>query len=143
MADEKKHTTSEPFLLDVVTPEGKVFSGNVVSVTCEGTEGRFQILHLHAPFLSSLATGITVLILDSGLKERYAMSGGFAQVYHDHVLLLVDSAEREDLVDAERAERAKARAEKRLKEKAAGLDQDRARAALLRAINRLKVANRL
>jgi len=74
--------------------------------------------------------------------ERYfATSGGFAEVLTDTVTVLAETAEAATEIDVKRAMEAKARAERRLQEKV-GWDLDRARAALMRALNRLSVAQK-
>jgi F-type H+-transporting ATPase subunit epsilon len=128
------------FELQIITPERTVFSGSVVSVSCPGTEGRFQILGNHAPFLAALAVG-EMWVRDGGKDERrYAVGGGISQVYRNSMLILADSAERSDEIDVARAEEAKQRAERRLETTGSEIDFERARSALFRAINRLKIA---
>jgi F-type H+-transporting ATPase subunit epsilon len=128
------------FELEIVTPQHRQFSGSVESVSCPGEQGRFQVLHNHAPFLSTLTVGMVKVVESGGAEILYAVSGGIAQVFHNQMRILADSAERADLIDVARAERAKQRAEERLAARTAEVDQDRAHLALLRAINRLKIA---
>ena len=132
---------STPFDLKIVTPDRVVFEGKALSLTCPGTEGRFQILHNHAPFLSSLEVGLMKVVLEDESRVEYAIGGGTTQVFHNAVLVLADSAERSDEIDVARAKEAKHRAEQRLSSRPADIDFDRARFALARAINRLKVGN--
>ena len=132
--------TSRFFDLEIVTPRKVIFSGKVESVTCPGAEGSFQVLCNHAPFLSSLAVGQITVVDESGSALRYAVSGGVSQVFHNSMRILADTAELAGEIDAGRAESAKKRAEERLAARAEGLDADRAHAALLRAVNRLKVS---
>ncbi len=80
------------FHLDVVTPTKNVFSGNVVSVTAPGSEGQFQVLAGHAPFLSSLATGEVRVDLADKSQQTYKVSGGFFEVSANRAMLLVESA---------------------------------------------------
>jgi F-type H+-transporting ATPase subunit epsilon len=127
--------------LKIVTPDRVVFEGKAVSLSCPGTEGRFQILHNHAPFLSSLDIGLMQVLLEDESRMEYAIGGGTTQVFHNAVLVLADSAERSDEIDVARAKEAKARAEQRLSSRPSDIDIDRARMALARAINRLKVGN--
>jgi F-type H+-transporting ATPase subunit epsilon len=130
------------FDLKVITPSGKEFEGKVSSVTCPGTVGSFQVLYNHAPLLSSLDIGpIEIGAADKTLSM--AVSGGFAQVYHNSVLILAETAELSDRIDVERASEAKKRAEDRLSAHRKEIDVRRAEAALHRAINRLKVAGSL
>ena len=132
---------SKPYDLKIVTPTRVVFEGKVVSLTCPGTDGRFQILYNHAPFLSSLDIGVMEVVHEDATHAHYAIGGGTAQVFKNAVLVLADSAERSDEIDVTRAREAKGRAEQRLSTRPADVDFDRARLALARAINRLKVGN--
>ncbi len=131
------------FELEIVTPQRKEFTGTVQSVSCPGAQGRFQVLHNHAPFLSTLTVGELKIIDGEGAEFRYAISGGVAQVFHNTMHVLADCAERSDKIDVARAERARLRAEERLQQHAEEIDEDRARAALLRAVNRLKIAQKV
>ncbi|MDX9758960.1 MAG: F0F1 ATP synthase subunit epsilon [Bacteroidota bacterium] len=131
---------SNLFDLEIVTPRRTQYSGSVQSVSCPGAQGRFQVLHSHAPFLSTLTVGMVKVLTAEGGESRFAISGGIAQVFHNQMRVLADSAERADQIDVDRAERARRRAEERLAAHSAEVDEDRAQAALLRAINRLKIA---
>ena len=131
------------FDLEIVTPKRVEFSGQVASVTCPGVEGRFQVLRGHAPFLSSLDMGLMKVTGEDGNDVLYAISGGIAQVFHNQMRILADTAERADSIDIERARSARERAEQRLKTKEESTDMERARLALMRAINRLQVAERV
>jgi len=69
-----------------------------------------------------------------------AISGGFAEVAHDRVTVLADTAELAEEIDLERALRARARAEERLRSRRPDIDYHRAEMALRRALNRIKAA---
>lgn len=130
----------KPFTLEIVSPERVIFSGQATAVSLPGSMGGFQVLFNHAPLLSSLVVG-QMKIQDAGGKEVvYATSGGFAEVRDNVVTVIVESAERADQIDVARAEQAKERASRRLRERQADVDIVRAEAALARATNRLKVA---
>src|SRR5205807_7130261 len=78
-----------------------------------------------------------------GHQRPLAVSGGFAEVRNDTVIILADTAERPEEIDPARAERARQRAEQRLAGRAQGaIDYRRAAAALARAQTRLQVASR-
>jgi F-type H+-transporting ATPase subunit epsilon len=130
------------FDVELVTPKRVEFTGKVISVTCPGSEGRFQVLYNHAPFLSSLTIGLLNLELEGGKSQMYALSGGVVEVFHNHVRILADTAERSDSIDVARAASAKERAEARLKAHTQNIDEARAHAALHRAVNRLKAVGR-
>jgi F-type H+-transporting ATPase subunit epsilon len=72
----------------------------------------------------------------------WAISGGFLEVQPDRIIVLADTAERDDEIDLARAEEAKKRAEERLKERTASIDVSRAEAALQRSLIRLQVGQR-
>lgn len=135
---------AEKLKLEVVTPKGAVVSQEVDIVTAPGYGGEFGVLANHAPFLSTIKTG--VLTFKTGAQEETLMvSGGFCEVSNNKLTFLVESAEHGTDIDVERAMRAKERAEKRLAEAQAQkerLDRTRAEAALQRALSRLKVAER-
>jgi F-type H+-transporting ATPase subunit epsilon len=131
------------FKLEIVTPKKIVFSGDVISFSAPGVVGGFQVLKSHAPLLSNIAIGEVKLVDGSGQESRYATSGGFVEVHENKVVMLAETAERSDEIDVARAEAARERARKRLAEKRADIDVDRARLALFRSLNRLKVADQL
>ena len=130
------------FKLEIVTPRGIVYEGNVTSFTAPGEIGSFQVLYNHAPFLSAIAIGEVKLRDSAGQESRYATSGGFVEVLSNHVVMLAETAERPEEIDVRRAEEAKARAEQRLHHGAPDIDFDRARLALARALNRLRISGR-
>ncbi len=131
------------FKLEIVTPNRIVFSGDVTSFSAPGVVGGFQVLKSHAPLLSNIAIGEVKLVDVSGQETRYATSGGFVEVHENKVMLLAETAERSDEIDVARAEVARDRARKRLAAKETETDYDRARLALFRAMNRLKVSDQL
>jgi len=126
--------------LEIITPGARVFKGDVSRLSAPSTEGYFEILYNHTPFLAALDTGHVKLTTENGIK-LFAISGGFIEVNRNRVSLLAETAEPADTIDTQRAESAKERAERRLRERKAETDLARARAALIRATNRLKVAD--
>ncbi|OGR00737.1 MAG: ATP synthase F1 subunit epsilon [Deltaproteobacteria bacterium RIFOXYD12_FULL_55_16] len=135
---------AEKLKLEVVTPKGAVVSQEVDIVTAPGYGGEFGVLANHAPFLSTIKTGV-LTYKNNAQEETLMVSGGFCEVSNNKLTFLVESAERGTDIDVERAMRAKERAEKRLAEAQAqkeNFDRTRAEAALQRALSRLKVAER-
>jgi F-type H+-transporting ATPase subunit epsilon len=130
------------FNLEIVTPRKIAYSGSVLSFSAPGVVGGFQVLYNHAPLLSNIAIG-EVKIVDAQEKEsHYATSGGFVEVHDNKVIMLAETVERTDEIDTSRAQEARERAQRRISEKKVETDMDRAKVALQRAINRLKVAGR-
>lgn len=129
--------------LEIITPAKKGFSGNVRSVTVPGTKGNFQVLYNHAPIISSLETGIIKVIDTDGNTLIFATSGGTIEVRDNKALVLAESVESPGDIDIERAGKAKERALQRLgQRKEAAIDLLRAEAALARAVNRIKTAEK-
>ena len=124
--------------LEIISPEKKVYTGKVKSVTVPGSKGNFQVLFNHAPLISTLEIGIIRVEKEDQTSQVYTTSGGSIEVLENHILILSDTVEIIEKIDLERAEKAKERAEERLSGKSNVVDVDRARAALARAINRIK-----
>src|SRR3989442_1129496 len=115
----------------------------VAEVVVPGSDGYFGVLPGHAAFLTTLGTGEVIYRIDR--DEFYlAVSGGFAEVRNDKVIVLADAAERPEEIDRGRAARAKERAERRIfggsSEEA--IDYARATAALDRALARHQTVSR-
>jgi len=125
--------------LQIVTPERTVYSKEEVKmVITHAAEGDIGILPNHAPFISPLEPTIVRVKLDENREEKIFVSGGFLEVRSNQVTILAEAAELPSEIDIERAQAAKERAEKRLKQKE-NIDAVRAEMALKRALNRLKV----
>ena len=131
----------EGLRLDIVTPDKVVLNAEVDYVGAEGVDGQFGLLPQHAPMLSALKVGD--LYYRQGSETHWVfVSGGFAQISDNKVTILAESAELASDIDVERAQEAKARAEKRLAEPQPDTDLARAELALKRAISRIRVASR-
>lgn len=134
---------AQQIALEVVTPSGAVVNEDVDIVNAPGYGGDFGVLANHAPFLSTIKTGI--LSYESGKKREYLMtSGGFCEVSDNKITFLVESAEFGNQIDVDRAMKAKERAEKRLNQASShdeSINVTRAEAALQRALVRLKAAD--
>ena len=127
--------------LEVATPTRLVVAETVDEVVVPGSEGYFGVLPGHAPLLATL--GIGELIYRKDTAQYYlALTGGFAEVRNDKVIVLAENAERPDEIDRERAQRAKERAERLLSGREPDVDYARAQAALARALIRLQVSGR-
>jgi F-type H+-transporting ATPase subunit epsilon len=131
------------FSLEIITPTRVVFKDEATSLSAPGAEGNFQVLYNHAPLLAALVVGEIKVKDKSGNDVRYATSGGFVEVKNNRVVVLADAAEKTTEIDVNRAQEAKRRAEERLRSKNHLVDEVRARAALARAINRLRLSQRV
>lgn len=127
------------FTLEIVTPDRRFYNDETEMVILKTSEGEMGVLYDHEPFVAPLAIG-AIRIKEGNAFRWAATSGGFLTVRPEKTTLLVDSAEWIGEIDLERAERAKERAEERLREgKEKGVDVMRADAALKRAINRIRL----
>jgi F-type H+-transporting ATPase subunit epsilon len=126
--------------LEVVTPERRLLSEQVNSVTVPGRGGELGILPGHAALISELQSGVLSYDED-GTTFQMHVSGGFVEVNNDHVSVLAEIAERPEEIDADRARRAREIAEKRLSGQSGNeIDIDRAQAKLRRNLTRLQLA---
>ena len=79
--------------LEILTPERKLFSGEVYGVQLPGISGSFEILDKHAPLVSALKAGKIKILKDkSGTAVVYTINGGFAEVLNNKVAVLVEGA---------------------------------------------------
>ncbi|AEI48042.1 ATP synthase F1 subunit epsilon [Runella slithyformis] len=75
--------------LEIITPDKKIFSGEVSAVTFPGTEGQFQVLNNHSALVSTLGQG--AIIVEGAHKETFTVDGGVVEVLNNKVLVLAES----------------------------------------------------
>ena len=131
------------FLLEIVTPERKVYAEQVNMIVVKGVSGELGILPNHIPLVTPLKIA-PMTVKKQGVKdELIAVNGGFMEVRKDKVVILAESAELPEQIDIDRAKAAKERAQKRISEtKQDNVDFKRAELALQRALNRIEVSGR-
>jgi F-type H+-transporting ATPase subunit epsilon len=124
--------------VEVLTPEGEVWSGEARQVSTRSETGELGILANHAPLLAALRpTELRLQISDSETK-RYAQAHGWLQVYGNRARLLLEEAIPPEDLDSGRLEEQLGDAERRLSESEDGSaehsraqkDKDRAEAFL-------------
>ena len=77
-------------ILEIITPEKQVFSGEVTSVQFPGINGGFEILNNHAPIISTLGKGeIRVITTDKNTK-KFDINGGVIEMQNNKIIVLVD-----------------------------------------------------
>jgi F-type H+-transporting ATPase subunit epsilon len=133
--------------VEVVTPDGQVYSQAVAMVVLPGIDGELGILARHQPLVTLLGVGETRIRALDGTWAYIATGIGYAQVLFDKVLVVTDHGELAGRIDVSRAEEAQRRARERMLERhdpgaQAEVDYFRAEQALKRASNRLHVAAR-
>jgi len=127
------------FALSFDTPERVIFEGSVISLIAPGTIGYLEILAHHAPIITTLVPGKVTITLENQEKKIFAVSGGFLKVVNNNASLLVDAAEFASQINPEQAKNAIQKAEELLKSDDPKVDIPRAKKALARAKNRLKI----
>lgn len=133
---------AEKLKLELVTPYKKVLSEDVDEITASGALGEFGVLPGHAPFLTSLKIG-ELSYKQGGALQHLALNWGYFEVEDDKVTVLVETAERADEIDLERAQAALGRAEAALKHLSPEDKNFRVEeAAIERALIRVQVAGK-
>lgn len=133
---------AEKMKLEIVTPYSKVLDELVDEVTATGKLGEFSVLPGHAPFLTSLSIGELCYKKD-GVAVCMAHNWGYFEINDDKIIVLVETAERSDEIDVERAKAALGRAEEALKKLTPEDKQFKVyEAALERALIRMQVAGK-
>ena len=126
--------------IDVVTPKGIKYSGEAISCTAPGWDGEFQILKDHASMVTQLNIGSLSFEVD-GKRKIMSTSGGYLEIQKNNISIIAETAEWADKIQVDRAREAEQRARERLKGHDGDIDVDRAKLALARALNRIRVAS--
>jgi F-type H+-transporting ATPase subunit epsilon len=79
-------------VLEILTPERKLFSGEVYGVQLPGIDGLFEVLDKHAPLVSALKSGKLKILKDKSLTSSYTIQSGFAEVLNNKTTVLVEHA---------------------------------------------------
>jgi F-type H+-transporting ATPase subunit epsilon len=128
--------------IELVTPERHVLAEEDVDVViAPGIEGELAVLPQHAPLVTELRPGVVVL-RRGGEEEILAVSGGFMEVLGDTVTVLADTSERSEDIDLERAQEARDRALEAIDMTMTPSEVLEARIGLLRALARIRAAQR-
>lgn len=142
MADPEKL-----FRVNVVTPDGLIYSHRSSIIDMRAIDGQRAIMYNHTPILTPLAIGDVKVKRSREMSQRIdhiAVNGGYMEFSDNVATIIADSAERARNIDVNRAEAAKARAEKHMKEAREKHDErslERAEVAMRRAVNRIDVYN--
>jgi len=78
--------------LEILTPESKIFSGDVYGVQLPGISGSFELLDKHAPLVSALKNGTLKILKDKHATSSYTIQSGFVEVLNNKVTVLVEGA---------------------------------------------------
>ena len=125
------------FYLEIVTPERQFYIGPAEAIVFPAVDGEMGVYPGHEPAVTAIEPG-EMRYKTGGQWEPVAVGAGFAETKPDNVVLLVAFAEHPEEIDYRRAEAAKERAEERLRQKESIREYYHSKAALARAMARLK-----
>ena len=134
MADLKK------FRLEVISPERIFYSGDIEMLELTTTEGEIGIYADHIPLTTIIAPGVMTITETGSQLKQAAVLEGFMEITQEKVTVLAQSCEWPEEIDTNRAQEARARAERRLKSSDANINMSRAELALRKSLIRLEVA---
>ena len=81
------------FLLNIASPDGSLFSGQVSRITLRGAEGDLAVMAGHVPFITSVQSGECLVHLEDGTEKKARTEGGLLTVTHESVTLLTAALE--------------------------------------------------
>lgn len=124
--------------LEIVTPDGTVYSEEVEMVTLPAAEGQMGIYPRHVPLLTQMVPG-EISVSKAGQEYFLAIGEGLVEVTADHVALLTDMAVAAERIDEAKVEEARQRAEARLHERLSDEEVASVNASLARSLAQLQV----
>ena len=129
------------FILNITASSGEFYQGSCESMVLPVKDGVYGVQAGHSPVLVAIHMGMLKFTVDGETRE-ILVGDGIAEVTTTFVLLLVDSAERPEDIDKNRAEAARIRAEERLQHKQSMHEYYQTKIALDRAMQRLQTASK-
>jgi F-type H+-transporting ATPase subunit epsilon len=127
--------------LQIVTPEGTVYSEDVELVGLRSVEGRIGILPNHIRLMTQMLPG-EMMVRKDGRDQYLAVGEGLVKVTGDRVSIATDMAVAAETIDEAKAEEARLRAEARLREKISDEELASVNASLVRSLAQLHVKRR-
>jgi len=79
-------------VLEILTPEKRLYSGEVYGVQLPGIDGKFEVLNRHAPLVSALGSGNLKVIKDKNTISNFKIESGFVEVLNNKATVLVEGA---------------------------------------------------
>ena len=133
---------SEMIHIEIHAPETPSVEITGAEVIVPGSDGIFTVRPGHTPVLSTLAPGVLIVVGAKDAQTLFAVSGGFAEVKNDSVVILADAFEEGNKIDIGRAKASQERAQLRLAKPEDDTDLARAEMALARSLARLQAQQR-
>lgn len=129
----------ESFQVHILAADKNFYEGPCVSLTIPTSDGELGILAHHSSMIAAIQPGTLRYQVPGEPPRLAAVSPGMVKVENNDVLVLVDSAERPEEIDAARAKREADEAREALLQKRSRQEHQIAQATLARALNRLRV----
>ena len=127
--------------LEIVTPDGIIYSEDVEMVTLPGVEGQMGIYPQHVPLMTQMMPG-EISVRKAAQDYYLAVGEGLIEIIGDHVAVLTDMAIAAEKIDEAKVEEARQRAEARLQEKLSDEEVASVNASLTRSLAQLRVKHR-
>ncbi|MFA6229234.1 MAG: F0F1 ATP synthase subunit epsilon [Rhodanobacter sp.] len=134
---------SQTIRVDIVSAEAEIFSGDATMVIATGELGELGVTPRHAPLITRLKPGHVDVVLTSGERQQFYVSGGILEVQPQVVTVLADTAARAADLDESSAQRAKKEAEEALANRSDAMEIAEAQTKLAEAIAQLQALERL
>jgi len=77
--------------IEIITPDKKVYEGDIKSIRVPGRKGSFQVLKDHAPIISTLENGTVIMVDQDNNEKRFQIDGGVIEVKMNSIILLAES----------------------------------------------------
>ena len=129
------------FQLQIVTPDGLLFDGSCQRIILRTTAGDVGILSKHTDFVAPLSIGVARVLAENG-ERKAACAGGMVSVSDGMCRVVASTFEWSEDIDVARAERARDRANERLKNKSDSYEARLAEIKLKKSLARLKASGR-
>jgi F-type H+-transporting ATPase subunit epsilon len=129
--------------VDIVSAEAEIFSGDATMVVATGELGELGITPRHAPLITRLKPGHVDVLLGSGERQQFYVSGGILEVQPQVVTVLADTAARAADLDQASAERAMKEAREALANRSDAIELAEAQTRLTEAMAQLQALERL
>lgn len=127
------------FKVTILAADKPFYEGEALSLIVPTVNGQYGILAHHSNTLGATVPGLLKITYPDNREEVLSVSSGIFKIEHNHVLVLVDSLERPEEIDINRAKREADEAKEALLQKMSRQEYYSTQARLARALNRLKI----
>lgn len=133
---------ADNLFLEIVSPQGIIFEGDIDQITLPGVDGAITVLPHHTALFTKLAEG-EIEVVQEGKRISYVIAGGFFEINNNKASVLSDSAIRAESIEVAKSEEKKRQAEQKLREKLTNEEFTIADKDLKMSILELKVAQKV